>query len=169
MIHPASSEARNAAAAATSSGSPTRRSGYQRTRRSKIAGSLSTRSCQMGVRIVPGAIATARTPWRPYRVAMLRVRLISPALAALYGSLAKNARPLTEAMFTITPDPCSIIPGSTAFEHRYADLRLSSTSASHSSSSISSRSSAIPPPALLTSTSTRPAAARPSARRPPRP
>ena len=65
MIHDASSEARKAAAFATSSGSPTRRSGYQRTSRSKIAGSLSTRSCQSGERIVPGAIATARIPCLP--------------------------------------------------------------------------------------------------------
>ena len=56
---------------------------------------------------------------------MLRVRLIIPAFAALYGSFAKNAIPLTDAMFTITPEPRSIIPGSTAFEHRNADLRLS--------------------------------------------
>ena len=89
---------------------------------------------------------------------MLRVRLIMPAFAALYGSFAKNAIPFTDAMFTITPEPCSIIPGSTAFEHRNADLRLTVRSASHSSSLISSRSSATPPPALLTSTSIRPAA-----------
>ena len=58
-------------------------------------------------------------------MAMLRVRLIRPAFAALYGSLAKNARPLTDAMLTITPPPRSIIPGSTAFEQRNADFRLS--------------------------------------------
>ena len=75
---------------------------------------------------------------------MLRVRLIIPALAALYGSLAKNASPLTDAMLTITPPPRSIIPGSTALEQRNAALRLIATSSSQVSSSISSRSFPVP-------------------------
>src|SRR5690606_17927820 len=54
VIQAASSDARNATAAATSSGSPTRPSGYSSAMRSRTSGSLSSRWLQTRVRIVPG-------------------------------------------------------------------------------------------------------------------
>ncbi len=83
MIQEASSEARKSTARVTSAGSPIRPSGYHCETRSKICGSTATRSSQIGVRIEPGAIAFARIPYRPYATAVLCVRLIRPAFAAL--------------------------------------------------------------------------------------
>ena len=82
-MNEASSDARKSAAAAISSGSATRPSGYQRERRSKMSGATSRRSRQMGVRTVPGQMALTRTPAGPNSTAAFCVSEISPAFAAL--------------------------------------------------------------------------------------
>src|SRR5215218_144650 len=65
VIQAASSEAKNRAAPATSSGSPTRPNGYHFVRRSKTSGFALLRSSQAGVRKVPGAMALMRIPEGP--------------------------------------------------------------------------------------------------------
>ena len=65
VMNEASSEARNATAAATSSGVPMRPSGYQRARRSSRSGSSARRWAHASVRTVPGATALQRMPCRP--------------------------------------------------------------------------------------------------------
>ena len=64
--------------------------------------------------------------------------------------------PATDAMFTIEPEPCSIIVGSTARIVRNAAFRQTSWTKSQVSSSISQIGANLLMPTLLCSTSTRP-------------
>ena len=97
VIQAASLEARKATAAATSSGSPTRPSGYQWRKRSAPPSWPS----QFRVLMVAGATVFTRMPSAARLAARLIVRAPIPAFADEYGSLPKAARALTELTLTI--------------------------------------------------------------------
>lgn len=85
----ASREARNATAAAMSSGSPARPSGYTRAAESRSA----SRPSHAEVRTVPGATRLTRPPRGAACPARVRVSDISPALAAPQYAGALPAQP----------------------------------------------------------------------------
>src|SRR5262245_57551414 len=85
---------------------------------------------------------------------------MTPALAALYGSLPRPMSPLTEATLTIAPRRCAIMAGRAARVQRKTPLSTTATLRSQVASSIWRRSSPSATAALLTRTSTRPKADR---------
>jgi hypothetical protein len=81
-MYEARSEARNDTASATSSTVPIRPAGIDCSNSRSACGRLVIQSA-IGVSISPGQTQLARTPSRPWSSAMLRVRLTTPALAAV--------------------------------------------------------------------------------------
>src|SRR5215218_10009435 len=81
-----------------------------------------------------------------------RVRLIMPALPALYAGSPSAVRPLTEPMLTIAPARRAFMFGSTACTQLYAPVRFTSTSALKASGDVRSIVGFVLAPALFTST-----------------
>ena len=71
---------------AISSGLPSLPIGMPSAIRSAKPGSCSAGAIS-GVSIAPGQMQLARMPWRAYSMATTRVRLMTPALAALYAAM----------------------------------------------------------------------------------
>src|SRR6185503_11357459 len=107
VTYEASSEARNAMTAATSSGSPIRRSVVASIiaclSRAPSSPSCSGAELRSGVSIGPGATALARTPKRADSRAIAFVKPMTPAFAAAYvAEPCEPTRPASLATFTIT-------------------------------------------------------------------
>src|SRR6202521_4912569 len=119
VMYEADSEARNAIAAATSSGRPGRPTGV-------FLPAMISWLVDDAVSIQPGATAFTVIPWRATSSARLRVSPTIPALAALYtfsrGLLTTG--PVTEETFTIRPYFAFSMNGRTAFVILKAVLRL---------------------------------------------
>src|SRR6266436_5149889 len=108
VIKDASSEARNSTVLAISSASPIRPSGCAApwTRRKSSARSL-PRSSGARVLIAPGQTQFTLMLCFAFSSAAERVRLITPALAALYDDIPQSPRvPEIDAVLTIAPPPC---------------------------------------------------------------
>jgi hypothetical protein len=109
VIQRASSEARNATTAATSSGIGMPGIGLKFSNAARMAagsGAVSANRCTSGVHTAVGAIALTRMFWPAYSIAALRVRPITPAFAKVYGEmLSCPVRPAVEAVFTMLPPP----------------------------------------------------------------
>ena len=117
VIHFESSEAKNKIALETSSGSPILFKGNDP---SNIL--LAFSSCKygsiIGLRIVEGAIQLHLILYCPYSTAMLFVSIMMPAFVTPYtenGTLGIALIPNNDDIFTMLPDFCSIIIGTTAF------------------------------------------------------
>jgi hypothetical protein len=80
VIDAAASEARNTTAAATSAGKTGRPMSDEATKLQTAE--VSRAACIDGVSTTPRANALHRTPWRPYAVAMCRVRAFRPPVGA---------------------------------------------------------------------------------------
>src|SRR5271170_2875214 len=80
-----SSETRNRTTLAISLGSPYRPIGMIASERLAVSGSARRDLSIGGVRMAPGQTALQRIPLRAYSIAVARVRLITPALIALYA------------------------------------------------------------------------------------
>src|SRR5213594_4347519 len=144
----ASSEARNTAAQPMSSGVCSRFIGVMSaTRLSKTcravmplkAGLVSARCaasfCQKSVQSTPGQIAFAVTPWGASSLAMMRVSVITPIFATLYGGIVGAAMgPAIEAMLTMRPALRSMKCGVIALHVRKTDFVLTAKVRSQSSS-----------------------------------
>src|SRR5699024_10156955 len=122
----ASSLARNATAAAISSGSANRPPGTCTSRRCAAAGSGANSSCSSGVLTGPGHSALTRIP--SYANGTPSSRLIdrTPPFDAEY-EICEVAAPMSatnEAVLMIAPDFCSTMCVSAYLLHRYTDLRL---------------------------------------------
>src|SRR5207249_1486333 len=111
VIQPASSEARNRAARATSSGIPSRRIGCASISICRCATGM--RSLLRSVRIVSGAMQLARIPKGPTWAARSCVRIWMPAFAAAYGigDRGWGRRPADEEIVMMLPAFRSFIPG----------------------------------------------------------
>src|ERR1700712_4072805 len=104
----ASSEARNATAAATSAGSTTDPAGVV----AVIASRTGRKAALPGVSVTPGATLLTRTPRGPNSAAQDRVSCSSAAFVAVY--IAPNGEPtwaIQEPMLTTEPEPRSAIAG----------------------------------------------------------
>src|SRR6202140_5289381 len=120
VTYDADSQARNAIAAATSSGRPGRPTGV-------FLPAIISSAVEDAVSIQPGATAFTVIPLRATSIARLRVSPIMPALAALYavarGLLTSG--PVTDETFTIRPYFALSMDGKTAFVILKVVFRLS--------------------------------------------
>src|SRR5688572_19288487 len=76
-----------------------------------------------GVSTAAGQTQFARIPWREYSTAVARVKLITPAFAALYAERPWSARtPETDAVFTMAPLPWASMGTSAALVATKVDV-----------------------------------------------
>src|SRR5438309_8189146 len=91
--------------------------------------------CQKSVQSTPGQIAFAVTPWGASSLAMMRVSVITPIFATLYGGIVGAAMgPAIEAMLTMRPALRSMKCGVIALHVRKTDFVLTAKVRSQSSS-----------------------------------
>src|SRR5487761_1454973 len=92
-----------------------------------------TRGAAPTVSMGPGARRWTRIPLSPHSLACEMVRLITPALAAPYGSMCEEPSiPAVEEMLMIEPgDFCAINWRAADFEQKNAPSRLIPTTARH--------------------------------------
>src|SRR5579864_2478349 len=103
-------------------------------------------------------MALQRTPNRPSSRATVRVRPMTPSLAAAYAMLDGCPNPEPELVLTMTPERCRHMWGAALRIMAKYPFRLTSTLRSHSSSVKRHRSLTLPAVALLIRMSTRPKA-----------
>ena len=112
LMKPAAGEARNAARAPMSSGSPRRPTGVRATKWSRRCPGIERTS---GVAIRPGRMALAVTPPGPNSWATAWVKPMTPAFDAAYAGWPRPGRiaAIEERLITL-PQPRSAIPGAVA-------------------------------------------------------
>ncbi len=159
-MNEASSLARNATAAASSSGSANRPTGMCTRRRCARSGSFANSSCSSGVFTGPGQSAFTRMPWRANCTPSSRLIASTPPFDAVYEicDVAEPSTATNDAVLMIEPRPCATMCRSAAREQRYTDFRLTSCTFCHAGSSVVSMesSSGGEMPALLNAMSTEP-------------
>src|SRR2546429_258293 len=158
VIQLASSDARNRAACATSSGVPRRRIGWTSISCCCIGSEI--HCLFFAVRIVSGAMAFTWMPNGPTWVAKCCVSIWMPAFAAAYGTGDRGfgLRAAEDDIVRIVPAFRAFIPGRTLLIVRNVAVRLPSTEARQPSSVMSSRGpgGVKLPPAFATRMSNRP-------------
>mmetsp|Transcript_15858 Transcript_15858/g.40431 ORF Transcript_15858/g.40431 Transcript_15858/m.40431 type:complete len:215 (-) Transcript_15858:102-746(-) len=144
-----------------------------RDRMPRIFSSSSETILKTSVLMLPGPMPLTRMPWLARDRAMLRVRLFTPPLAALYGAMPGMAvTPLTEDMLMMTPPRpgdalfCATICRADAWPVRKTPVRFTRMTASQSDSERSRKSATRRMPALDTQMSRPPKASTVSATAP---
>src|SRR5207302_1687151 len=110
--------------------------------------------------IVPGSNALTRTAWGARSTCIDFVRARTAPFDAAYDTRrASPVSTIAEDMFTIEPERCAIIVGTTARDMRNTPRAFTRITCSHRSRLVSSTSPTPAMPALLTRTSMRPCSA----------
>src|SRR5258706_11361719 len=160
VMNDESSLARNATAAAISSGSANRPSGTCTRRRAARSGSLANSSRSSGVFTGPGHSALTLMPSRANCTPSSRLMASTPPLDAVYET-CDVAAPITatnDAVLMTDPRPCRRMYGSTCLQHKYTEVRFTSWTRRQASRPVDriESSSGGEMPALWNATSMRP-------------